>query len=50
MNYFEFDVSKSTNTAVHSDEKGVIYSYVCQRGRTQYMQRRLDVLSFILVV
>jgi hypothetical protein len=36
MNYFDSDMSKSTNT-VYFDWKTVIYIYVCGKCRTQYM-------------
>jgi len=35
--YFDFDMSKSTNTVVHFDWKTVIYIYACGKCRTQFM-------------
>jgi hypothetical protein len=35
MNYFNSDMSKSTNTVVYFDWKTVIYIYVCRICRTQ---------------
>ena len=37
MNYFDSDMSKSTNTVVYFDWKTVIYIYVCRQCRTQFM-------------
>ena len=37
MNYFDSDMSKSTNTIVYFDGKTVIYIYVCRQCRTQFM-------------
>jgi hypothetical protein len=37
MNYFDSDMSKSTNTVVYFDWKTVIYIYVCGQCRTQFM-------------
>ena len=37
MNYFESDMSKSTNTVVYFDWKTGIYIYVCGICRTQFM-------------
>ena len=37
MNYFDSDMSKSTNTVVYFDWKSVIYTYVCGICRTQFM-------------
>jgi hypothetical protein len=37
MNYFDSDMSKSTNTVVYFDWKTVIYIYVCGKCRTQFM-------------
>jgi len=37
MIYFDFDMSKSTNTVVYFDWKRVIYIYVCGKCRTQFM-------------
>ena len=37
MNYFDSDMSKSTNTVVYFDWKTVIYIYVCEKCRTQFM-------------
>ena len=37
MNYFDSDMSNSTNTAVYFDRKTVIYIYVCGQCRTQFM-------------
>ena len=34
MNYFDSDMSKSTNTVVYFDWKTVIYIYVCRQCRT----------------
>ena len=36
-NYFDSDMSKSTNTVVYFDWKTVIYIYVCGQCRTQFM-------------
>jgi hypothetical protein len=37
MNYFDSDMSNSTNTVVYIDWKTVIYIYVCGQYRTQCM-------------
>ena len=37
MNYFDSDMSKSTNTVVYYDWKTVIYIYACGQCRTQCM-------------
>jgi hypothetical protein len=37
MNYFDSDMSKSTNTVVYFDWKTVIYIYACGQCRTQFM-------------
>ena len=37
MNYFDSDMSNSTNTAVYFDWKTVIYIYVCGQCCTQFM-------------
>ena len=37
MNYFDSDMSKSTNTVVYFKWKKVIYIYVCGQCRTQFM-------------
>jgi hypothetical protein len=37
MIYFDFNMSKSTNTVVCFDWKTVIYIYVCGKCRTQFM-------------
>jgi len=37
MNYFDSDISKSTNTAVYFDWKTVIYIYICGQCLTQFM-------------
>jgi hypothetical protein len=37
MIYFDSDMSKSSNTVVYFDWKGVIYIYVCGKCRTQFM-------------
>jgi hypothetical protein len=37
MNYFDPDMSKSTNTVVYFDWKTVIYIYVCGQCPTQYI-------------
>ncbi len=37
MNYFDSDMSKSTNTVVYFDWKTGIYIYVCRICRTQFM-------------
>ena len=37
MNYFDSDMSNSTNTAVYFDWKTVIYIYACGQCRTQFM-------------
>ena len=37
MIYFDSDMSKSTNTVVYFDWKKVIYIYVCEKCRTQFM-------------
>jgi hypothetical protein len=37
MNYFDSDMSKSTNTVVYFAWKRVIYIYVCGQCRTQFM-------------
>jgi hypothetical protein len=37
MIYFDFDMSKSTNTVVYFDWKTVIYIYVFGKCRTQFM-------------
>jgi hypothetical protein len=37
MIYFDSDMSKSTNTVVYFDWKTVIYIYVCEKCRTQFM-------------
>jgi len=39
MNYFDFDMSNSTNTIVYFDWKTVIYIYVCGQCRLQYMRK-----------
>ena len=36
MNYFDSDISKSTNTVVYFDWKTGIYIYVCGICRTQF--------------
>ena len=36
-NYFDSDMSKSTNTVVYFDWKTVIYIYACGKCRTQFM-------------
>ena len=35
--FFDSDMSKSTNTVVYFDWKMVIYIYVCGKCRTQFM-------------
>ena len=35
--FFDSDMSKSTNTVVYFDWKTVIYIYVCGKCRTQFM-------------
>ena len=37
MIYFDSDMSKSTYTVVYFDWKTVIYIYVCEKCRTQFM-------------
>jgi hypothetical protein len=37
MNYFDSNMSKSTNTVVYFDWKTVIYIYACGKCRTQFM-------------
>ena len=37
MNYFDSDMSKSTNTVVYFDWKMGIYIYVCGICRTQFL-------------
>jgi len=38
MNYFDSDMSKSTNTIIYLDGKdGNIYIYICGQCRTQFM-------------
>jgi hypothetical protein len=37
MIYFDYDMSKSTNTVVYFDWKTVIYIYVCGKCRTHFM-------------
>ena len=37
MIYFDFDMSKSTNTVVYFDWKTAIYIYACGKCRTQFM-------------
>ena len=37
MIYFDFDMSKSTNTVVYFDWKTVIYIYACGKCRTHFM-------------
>ena len=37
MNYFDSDMSNSTNTVEYFDWKTVIYIYVCGQCRTQFM-------------
>ena len=37
MNYFDSDMSKSTNMVVYFDWKTVIYIYVCGKCSTQFM-------------
>ena len=37
MNYFDSDMSNSTNTVVYLDWKTVIYIYVCGQCPTQFM-------------
>ena len=37
MNYFNSDMSKSTNMVVYFDWKTVIYIYVCEKCHTQFM-------------
>jgi hypothetical protein len=37
MIYFDSDMSKSTNTVVYFDWKTIIYIYVCEKCRTQFM-------------
>jgi len=37
MNYFDSDMSNSTNTVVYFDWKTVIYIFVCGQCRTQFM-------------
>jgi hypothetical protein len=37
MNYFDSDMSNSTNTVVYLDWKTAIYIYVCGQCRTQFM-------------
>ena len=37
MNFFDSDMSKSTNTVVYFDWKMIIYIYACRKCRTQFM-------------
>ena len=37
MNYFDSDMSMSTNKVVYFDWKTVIYIYFCGKCRTQFM-------------
>jgi len=37
MNYFDSDMSNSSNTVVYFDWKTVIYIYACEQCRTQFM-------------
>ena len=37
MNYFDSDMSKSTNMVVYFYWKTIIYIYVCGKCRTQFM-------------
>jgi len=37
MIYFDSNMSKSTNTVVYFDWKTIIYIYVCEKCRTQFM-------------
>ena len=37
MIYFDSEMSKSTTTVVYFDWKTVIYIYVCEKCRTQFM-------------
>jgi hypothetical protein len=37
MNYFDSDMSKSTNMVVYFDLKTVIYIYVCGQCRSQFV-------------
>jgi hypothetical protein len=37
MIYFDSDMSNNTNTVVYFDWKTVIYIYVCEKCRTQFM-------------
>ena len=52
--YFDSDMSKSTNTVVYFDWKTVIYIYVCGLCRTQFMlpnsSRRYFINMYILHV
>ena len=41
MNYFDSDMSKSTNTVVYFDWKMVIYIYVCGKCRMQIYVTRI---------
>jgi hypothetical protein len=45
MNYFDSDMSKSTNTVVYFDWKTVIYIYVCGQCRTQLRGENQDLLT-----
>ena len=46
MNYFDSDMSKSTNTVVYFDWKTVTYIYVCGQCRTQFMLPMVKSVTF----
>jgi len=37
MIFFDSDMSKTTNTVVFFDLKTIIYIYICEQCRTQFM-------------
>ena len=46
MIYFDSDMSKSTNTVVYFDWKTVMYIYVCEKYRTQFMLPKEKSVTF----
>jgi hypothetical protein len=50
MNYFDSDMSKSTNTVVYFDWKTVIYIYVCGQCRTQFMLSNISLAHALVHV
>jgi hypothetical protein len=46
MNYFDSDMSQSTNTIVYFDWKTVTYIYICAQCRTQFMLPMVKSVTF----